>query len=82
MFSEKVIPSYDPMNPLSGKAYNNYFFDKFEKALPDKDSGRLNFFFSDELNFRLSGNLWNNIFAEEFKKRKGYDIIPFTGCPI
>jgi hypothetical protein len=77
VFSEKVIPSYDPMNPLSGKAYNNYFFGKFEKALPDKNAGRLDFFFSDELNFRLSGNLWNSIFAEEFKKRKGYDIIPF-----
>jgi hypothetical protein len=80
VFSEKVIPSYDPMNPESGKAYNHYFFDKFEQALPEKGSGRLNFFFSDELNFRLSGNLWNNRFAEEFKKRKGYDIIPCLDC--
>lgn len=77
VFPEKVTPSFDPMNPQSGKAYNNYFFDKFEQALPDKGTGALNFFFSDELNFRLSGNLWNNAFAEEFKKRKGYDIVPF-----
>ena len=77
VFPEKVIPSYDPMHPQSGQAYNKYFFEKFEQALPDKGSGRLNFFFSDELNFRLSGNLWNNRFAEEFKKRKGYDIVPW-----
>jgi hypothetical protein len=76
VFSEKVLPSYDPMNPQSGKAYVHYFFDKFEQSLPDKGKGRLNFFFSDELNFRLSGNLWDKGFAEEFKKRKGYDIIP------
>jgi hypothetical protein len=77
VYAEKVIPSFDPMNPESGKAYNHYFFDKFEQALPERGSGRLNFFFSDELNFRLSGKLWNGAFAEEFKKRKGYDIRPF-----
>ena len=77
VFSERQIPSYDPMHPESGKAYNHYFFDKFEEALPDKDAGSLNFFFSDELNFRVSGNLWNSRFAEEFKKRKGYDIVPY-----
>jgi hypothetical protein len=76
VYAEKVIPSYNPMHPESGKAYNHYFFDKFEAALPDKGSGRLNFFFSDELNFRLSGNLWDDRFAAEFKKRKGYDILP------
>ena len=38
VFPEKVIPSYDPMNPLSGQTYNRYFFDKFEEALPGKGS--------------------------------------------
>ena len=37
---------------------------------------RLNFFFSDELEFRIRGNLWNDLFAEEFQRRKGYDIRP------
>ena len=77
VYSERLIPSYDPMHPQSGKAYDHYFFGKFEEALPDKGSGALNFFFSDELNFRVSGNIWNNYFAEEFKRRKGYDIIPY-----
>jgi len=77
IYAERLIPSYDPMHPQSGKAYNHYFFEKFDKALPDKSSGALNFFFSDELNFRVGGNLWNNYFAAEFKKRKGYDVVPF-----
>lgn len=77
VLSERLIPSYDPMHPKSGSAYNHYFFEKFEKALQGKGSGALNFFFSDELNFRVDGNLWDSYFASEFKKRKGYDIIPY-----
>lgn len=77
VFPKRIIPSYDPMHPQSGKTYNKYFFGKFEEALPGKGSEALNFFFSDELNFRVSGNLWDSNFAEEFKKIKGYDIIPY-----
>lgn len=74
VYSEKLIPSFDPMHPESGKAYCEYFFGKFEKALQGSRNGFLNFFFSDELNFRVSGNLWDDFFASEFKKRKGYNI--------
>jgi hypothetical protein len=74
---ERIIPSFDPMNPLSGQTYNKYFFEKFEDALPGKGSEALNFFFSDELDFRVRGNLWNKWFAEEFRKRKGYEIAPY-----
>ena len=77
VFSERLVPSYDPMNPQSGKSYNHFFFDKFEKALKENGAGALNFFFSDELNFRVGGNLWDNYFAAEFKKRKGYDVVPY-----
>ena len=74
VYYEKLIPSFDPMHPESGKAYCDYFFGKFEKALKGSRNGFMNFFFSDELNFRVSGNLWNDFFAAEFRKRKGYDI--------
>ncbi|HZL10681.1 MAG TPA: glycosyl hydrolase [Prolixibacteraceae bacterium] len=77
VYSEKVIPSFDPMNPASGKAYNTHFFEKFENVFPGEGGKGLNFFFSDELDFHLSGNLWNKNFAAEFKKRKGYDVVPF-----
>jgi len=77
VYENQVIPSYDPMNPISGKAYIKYFFQKFEDELPAEAPKALNFFFSDELNFRLNGNLWNKNFAGEFKKRKGYDLVPY-----
>lgn len=77
VYPEKRLPSYDPMHPLSGKAYNDYFFGKFEKALPSDGKGMLDFFFSDELNFKIGGALWNEYFASEFKKRKGYDVVPY-----
>lgn len=77
IYSEKVVPSFDPMNPASGKAYNKHFFGKFEDKFPGEGGKGLNFFFSDELDFHLNGNLWNSYFANEFKKRKGYDVVPF-----
>ncbi len=77
IYQDRILPSFDPMNPLSGKSYNDHFFEKFGKALQEKGSGSLNFFFSDELNFRLNGFLWDSFFAFEFRKRKGYELIPY-----
>lgn len=78
VYFEMLIPSYDPMNPQSGKSYCNHFFGKFERELPKETfKNAVNFFFSDELNFRVDGKLWNRYFADEFKKRKGYDVVPY-----
>ncbi len=78
VYYETLIPSYDPMHPESGKSYCEHFFGKFERELPEETFKKaVNFFFSDELNFRVSGNLWNRYFASEFKKRKGYDLTPY-----
>lgn len=78
VYFQTLIPSYDPMHPESGKAYCHHFFGRFERELPPETFKKaVNFFFSDELNFRVTGNLWNRFFAGEFKKRKGYDIVPF-----
>ena len=78
VYYETLIPSYDPMNPQSGKSYCEHFFGKFERELPKETFKKaVNFFFSDELNFRVSGNLWNRYFAHEFQKRKGYDLVPY-----
>ena len=78
VYYETLIPSYDPMNPQSGKAYCDHFFGKFERELPEETfKNAVNFFFSDELDFRVKGKLWNRYFAGEFKKRKGYDVVPY-----
>jgi hypothetical protein len=77
----KVVPetlpwSLNPMHPMSGKWYAGRFFGQFEKRFPGEGGKGLNFFFSDELGFGVSGRMWSADFAEEFRKRKGYDIVP------
>ncbi|MEI6423509.1 MAG: glycosyl hydrolase, partial [Lentisphaerota bacterium] len=72
---KRVKLSLDPMHPDSGRLYAEKFFGQFEKRFPGEAGRGLNFFFSDELNFNVKGNLWNDSFAEEFRRRKGYDIV-------
>ena len=74
--AQRVTPSLDPLNPLSGPEYAKKFFGRWEEHNPGEGGKGLNFFFSDELDFQVSGNLWTERFAEEFKKRKGYDLVP------
>jgi len=74
--SERVTPSLDPMNPGSGDAYARKFFGQFTDRHPNEGGKGLNWFFSDELEFRVQGNLWTARFADEFRRRKGYDIVP------
>ena len=72
----KVPGSLNPLHPLSGKYYAEKFFGEFERRFPGECGKGLNFFFSDELGFGIGGHLWTERFAEEFKSRKGYDIVP------
>ena len=74
VYKTTVKTSFDPMNPLSGQKVNEKFYQRFEDHCPGESGKGLNFFFSDELQFGIRGFLWNTRFAEEFKKRKGYDI--------
>ena len=76
MTNETVPWSLNPMHPMSGKWYAEKFFGQFEKRFPGEGGKGLNFFFSDELQFGVSGRLWSKEFAAEFQKRKGYDITP------
>lgn len=69
-----VKSSFDPMNPLSGQKVVEKLYKRFEEHSPGESGKGLNFFFSDELQFGIRGWLWNNHFAENFKKQKGYDI--------
>lgn len=71
---EKVIPSLDPMNSRVGALYVEKFFGRFEARFPQECGCGLNFFFSDELELGVAGNLWTDDFSEQFKRRKGYAI--------
>jgi len=75
VYKTTVKTSFDPMNPLSGPKTIEKFYQRFEDHCPGESGKGLNFFFSDELQFGIRGFLWNDQFAGEFKKRKGYDIL-------
>lgn len=73
----KDVPvSIDPMHALTGRQMIEKFFQPFEDRNPGESGKGLNFFFSDELSSGVRGWLWNGAFAEEFRKRKGYDVTP------
>lgn len=73
----KTIPgSVDPMNPHLGDYVIEEFYGKFEEHFPGEGGKGLDFFFSDELVFNIRGNLWNDGFAQEFERRKGYSVEP------
>lgn len=74
--AEKAPWSLNPMHPMAGKWYAEKFFGQFDRRFPGECGKGLNFFFSDELEFGVSGRIWSEQFAEEFQKRKGYDITP------
>ena len=71
---KRIAASLDPMSPLAGTRICEAFFGNFVERFPHAAGKGLNFFFSDELHFGVSGFLWNDQFAAEFIARKGYDI--------
>jgi len=76
VFAHSPERSVDPMNPESGRKVIERFFDPFVEHNPGDTAKGLNYFFQDELTFGVGGWLWNEGFAAEFEKRKGYDVRP------
>lgn len=68
----------DPLNPESARRVIARFLEPFERRLSPLGRTTLNYFFQDEL--RLGGDLrlWSDDFAQEFRRRKGYDILPWV----
>ena len=66
----------DPMNPAAGKTVIEKFFQPFVAHCPGGTDQALNYFFQDELGFGVGGWLWTARLPEEFRKRKGYDLLP------
>jgi hypothetical protein len=69
-------PMIDHFNPVASEVHIRYFIDKLEAKLgkPLGESG-LTYFYTDS--YEVVGQLWTPKMAEEFKKRKGYSLIPF-----
>ena len=71
---ERVPYSANPMAKGIGAAVADEFYGAFERHFPGECGKGVNYFFSDELNFNIRGNLWSDDFAQEFMQRKGYNI--------
>lgn len=77
----KVVPvvrpgTLDPMNAETARRLIERFFDPFLAHTPPEAHKALNYFFQDELILTDHQRIWTADFADEFKKRKGYDIVP------
>ena len=67
--------TFNQLHPESGKLVIDRFFRPFWERVSVAGRPALNYFFQDEL--RLRGDwLWCEDFPEEFRKRKGYDVVP------
>ncbi len=69
-------PSYE-LHPEYGKRLVDVYFNRFEEKLSERGRRGLNYFFQDELHYNLNIHSWSEDMAEEFKRRKGYDVRPF-----
>lgn len=67
--------SLNPLLPGSGETVVRGFFQPFEDHNPGKTSEGLNFFFNDELEIGFGKFAWHDDFAEQFRQRKGYDLL-------
>ena len=68
--------SLDLMDEQTGFQITDKFFGESERQVPEQFRQALNFFFQDELIVGIRGLIWTPDFAEEFQKRKGYDLRP------
>lgn len=75
----------DKFNPAAIKLqFDNWFAKAFEKTDPALASEVLKVFHVDS--WECGSQNWSSNFNEEFKKRRGYDLIPYlltmTGVPV
>lgn len=67
--------SLNPLMAGSGETVIRGFFQPFQDRNPGQSSKGLNYFFNDELHIGVDKFAWNPDFAEEFLRRKGYELL-------
>ena len=71
-----TTPSYE-LHPEYGKRLVDVYFNRFWEKMDYKGRKGINYFFQDELHYALNIHSWCEDMTSEFKKRKGYDILPY-----
>ncbi|NCB04980.1 MAG: hypothetical protein EOM69_05610, partial [Clostridia bacterium] len=67
--------SFNPLLPTAGDIIVKGFYQPFEDHAKQHSSKGLNYFFNDELQIGAGPVAWSEDFAEQFKQRKGYDLV-------
>lgn len=65
------------IHPDHGKELTRLYFDRFESHAGEAAKDGQNYFFQDELLYPITFGSWSEDFREEFRKKKGYDIVPY-----
>ena len=73
--SGRLGGSLNPLMVGAGDAVIRDWFQPFQDHNRGKSAKGLNYFFNDELKIGSGKFAWNPDFAEEFLKRKGYDLL-------
>jgi len=73
--AERQANTLNPLLAGIGEVVVRDFYQRFQDATPSKSHEGLNYFFNDELHVGAGTHVWNPDFAEEFRKRKGYDLF-------
>lgn len=72
--AERQAHSLNPLLADIGTIVIGDFYQRFQDATPNKSHEGLNYFFNDELHIGAGTHVWNSDFAEEFARRKGYNL--------
>ncbi len=67
----------DAMHPDIGARVIEKYWTAFERETPGEMGKAANYFFQDELMFGKGMPYWSEVFAGEFRKRKGYNLLPW-----
>ncbi|MGI6572239.1 MAG: glycosyl hydrolase [Fermentimonas sp.] len=65
------------LHPEHGQRLVEVYFNRFEQRMDEKGRKGMNYFFQDELAYPITMRSWSDDFREKFRKRKGYDIVPY-----
>lgn len=65
------------LHPQYGNRIVETYFNRFEEKLDDEGRKGMNYFFQDELYYDLNIRSWCEDMPQEFRKRKGYGIMPY-----
>ena len=64
------------LHPDLGKEVVAQYFQKFADHMDKEALKGMNYFFQDELQYKLNLRSWSEDMPAQFRRRKGYDIIP------